>query len=222
MLIRPRYRRPFATTNRFSVTFTTAMPRSGSVRVVSGFTRRTRDGSAESGKTTQRTPAGTDPTATPLPASLMNSSPLSGPPIDALGSPVARPIRSSGSPVAGCGPPRGAPPRGHAVAATKRMLASARFAQRCIELLDREIDIGLRMRGRDETRFEGGRCEEYAPRERSLVPAREQRRVGFLGVGVVADRPGREIHAPHRSRMSQGNGDAVPLRKVAQAGHQAR
>src|SRR6267154_535600 len=183
MLMRPRYRRPFATTNRFSVTFTTAIPRNGSVRVVSGLTSRSREGSAESGTTTQRTPGGTDPTGVPLAASLPNNSPLSGPPIDALASPVARPIRSSGSPASGCGPPLGAPPfpRGHAAAAISRVLASARFAQRRIELLDGEIDIGLRMRGRDEACFERGRCEEHAARKRGLVPAREQRRVGFLG-----------------------------------------
>src|SRR5882762_11665 len=64
------------------------MPRSASVRVLSGLTRRSRDGSAESGSTTQRTPAGTDPTARPLAASLTNSSPPSGPPIDAFANPT--------------------------------------------------------------------------------------------------------------------------------------
>ena len=171
--MRPRYRRPFATTNRFSVTFTTAIPRNGSVRVVSGLRSRSREGSAESGTTTQRTPVGTDPTGVPLAASLTNNSPLSGPPIDVLASPVARPIRSSGSPVSGCGPPAPLRPRGHAAAAISRVLASARFAQRRIELLDGEIDIGLRMRRRDEACFKGRRGEEHAARERRLVPARK-------------------------------------------------
>src|SRR6267378_7026791 len=158
MLIRPRYRRPFATTNRFSVTFTTAMPRSGSVRVLSGFTRRTREESAESGKTTQRTPAGTDPTATPLPASLTNSSPPSGPPIDAFANPTARPIRSSGSPPAGCGP---GDRRGHAAVARTTRLASC-FAQRGIQLLEGEVDVRLGVRARDKARLERRRREEDA------------------------------------------------------------
>src|SRR5258705_10048261 len=224
MLMRPRYRRRYATATRFSVTFTTAIPRNGSVRVVSGLTRRSREGSAESGTTPQRTPGGTDPTGVPLAASLTNNSPLSGPPIDVLASPVARPIRSSGSPVSGCGPPPGAPPRppGHAAAAISRVLASARFAQRRIELLDGELDIGLSMCRRDESWLEGRRGEEHAARERRLVPAREQRRVGLPGVGVVADGPGCEVQAPHRSRVSHGDRDAVPLRERAQASYQAR
>src|SRR6266487_5511480 len=220
MLMRPRYRRPFATTNRFSVTFTTAIPRNGSVRVVSGLTSRSREGSAESGTTTQRTPGGTDPTGVPLAASLTNNSPLSGPPIDVLASPVARPIRSSSSPASGCGPPPGA--RGQPAVARRATLATACFAQRRIELLDGEIDIGVRMRRRDEACFEGRRGEEHAARERRLVPAREQRRVGLLGVGVVADRPGSEVQAPHRSRVTHGDGDAVPLRERAQARYEAR
>src|SRR5882762_7031444 len=116
------------------------MPRSGSVLVLSGFTRRRRKGSAESGNTTHRTPAGMDPTAVPLAASLTNSSPPSGPPMEALGSPTASPIRSSGSPIAGVGA-RGA--LGHAIAASSARLTSAGFGQRSIELLDREVDVGV-------------------------------------------------------------------------------
>src|SRR6266571_4664853 len=76
------------------------MPRSAAERAVSGVgrIRRRRVESIESGTTTQRTPAGTDPTGTPVAASLMNSSPLSGPPIDAFAPPTAIAIRSSGSP----------------------------------------------------------------------------------------------------------------------------
>src|SRR5712692_902632 len=179
------------------------MPRSGSVRVLSGFTRRRREGSAESGKTTHRTPAGRDPTGVPLAASLTNSSPLSGPPTDALASPAARPIRSSGSPAApggGCGAPRG---RGQAAASSVR-LASARFCQRRIELFDREIDIGLRVRRRNEACLEGGRREKHAASEGGLVPAREQRGVRSLRVSVAANYRMNVIRALHRALLRLG------------------
>src|SRR5439155_7117793 len=76
------------------------MPRSAAVRTLSvvGRISRRRVESIESGTTTQRTPAGTDPTGTPVAASLTNSSPLSDPPIDAFGPPAAIAIRNSGSP----------------------------------------------------------------------------------------------------------------------------
>src|SRR3954469_10456364 len=154
MLMRPRYRRPFATTNRFSVTFTTAMPRRASVRELSGRIRRRREESVESGTATQRAPAGIDPTGTPLAASLTKSSPPSAPPIDAYGAPVARPTRSSGSAAAGGSAPEGVPvppPRGQPTVATSATLVSARFAQRRIELCDREVDIGFRVGRRDKT-----------------------------------------------------------------------
>src|SRR5258705_13762713 len=157
------------------------MPRSRSVLVLSGFTRRRREGSTESGNTTHRTPAGMDPTAVPLAASLTNSSPLSGPPIDALESPTARPMRSSGSP-AGDGARDG---RGQAAVAISARLVSAGFGQCRIKLLDGEVDIGVGVRGRDEAGLEGGRREEHTPRERGLVPVREQRGVGSLRVDVV-------------------------------------
>src|SRR5882672_11746210 len=175
------------------------MPRSRSVLVLSGFTRRRREGSTESGNTTHRAPAGMDPTAVPLAASLTNSSPLSAPPIDALESPTARPMRSSGSPTTGGGARDG---RGQAAVAISARLVSACFGECRIKLLDGEVDIGVGVRGRDEAGLEGGRREEHTPRERGLVPVREQRGVGSLRVGVVPNGAFREIDAPHRPRMS--------------------
>src|SRR3989442_7831174 len=52
---------------------------------------------------TQRTPVGIDPMAAPV-MSLTNNSPLSAPPIDAVGASTDSPMRSSGSLGAlGCG-----------------------------------------------------------------------------------------------------------------------
>ena len=73
--------------------------------------------------------------------SVTNSSPLSAPPMDAIGASTASPTRISGSDgTLGCGRPGG---EGQPLAARIAALASARFAQRCIEFLDREIDIGF-------------------------------------------------------------------------------
>src|SRR5258705_2971562 len=116
------------------------MPGGGSVLVLSGFTRRRREGSTESGNTTHRTPAGMDPTAVPLAASLTNSSPLSAPPIDALESPTARPMRSSGSPTMGGGARDG---RGQAAVAISATVMSAGFGQCRIQLHDGEAAIGV-------------------------------------------------------------------------------
>src|SRR2546423_1193209 len=208
--MRPRYRRPLATTNRFSVTFTTATPRSGSVTLPSGFTSRSRPGSAESGSATQRVPAGIAPTGAPLTTSLTNSSPASGPPSDALAAPAASPMRSSGSaPAAPPGPRTGAR-KGQPALATSARLASARLVQRRIELRDGEVDICVGMRSRDERGFEGGRREKDTARERGPMPPPEQRTIRPLGIGVVAHRSPCEVQAPQRARMAGGDGD-LPL-----------
>src|SRR5688572_7351145 len=113
------------------------MPRNASVRELSGLINRKREGSAESGRTTQRTPAGMDPTGTPLVASLTNSSPLSGPPMDAVVPPTAIPMRSSGS-APGAGLTCLGPPPGHAPARARRLIAHS-LVQRRIQLLDGDL-----------------------------------------------------------------------------------
>src|SRR5687767_3792131 len=140
------------------------MPRNGSVRVLSGRIRRSREASAESGTTTQRTPAGTDPTGTPLAASLTNSSPPSRPPIEALTAPTASPMRSSGS-APGTGPTAGRED-GHAAPASSARLTAACFGQRRIQLPERDVDVRLGVRRRDEPGLERRRREEDAARER--------------------------------------------------------
>src|SRR5574341_1088939 len=217
MLIRPRYRRPLAITNLPSVTLTTAMPRSGSVRVLSGLVSLSREGSAESGVTTQRTPAGTEPTGEPLAASLTNSSPPSGPPMEAIAAPTESPMRSSGSAL-GVGAPPGR--LGHPAEASSATLSAACFGQRRIQLPDREIDVRVGMRARDESSFERGRCEEHATCQRGLVPAREQRGVRLLRIGVVAYWTGSEVETPHRARVPGGRRNPVAPGGILQPGHQ--
>src|SRR5438552_16082537 len=110
------------------------MPRSGAVGggVLSGRTSRSRDGSAESATITQRTPGGTDPTGTPVVASLMNNSPLLGPPMDAFAVLTAMAIRSSRSTVAVTG--RAAIP-GQPTASQSATLTPTRVTQRPTELV---------------------------------------------------------------------------------------
>src|SRR6266545_4653141 len=216
--IRPRYGRPLAIANRFSVTLTAAMPRWGSVRVPSGFTSCTRPLPPESGTTVHMTSAGMEPTGSPLPSSVTNSSPPPSPPNATPEAPTTSATRSSGSPV-GAGTPAG---RGQATARTTRKLASARFVQRRIELCDREIDVRIRVRAGDERRLERRGRQEHSAGECRPVPAREQRPVGPLGVGVVPHRSGREVHAPHRAGVPEGRGNASPANGVPYTRHQAR
>src|SRR5437867_11063323 len=125
------------------------MPRSGSLRAQPGFTSRIPP-PTESGTTVQVTPAGMEPTGSPLPSSVTNSSP--SPPRVTLVAPTARATRNSGSPPPGARAPGGlAQP-----AATTRRLASASFVQRRIELGDGEIEVGIRVRIGDESRLERG------------------------------------------------------------------
>src|ERR1041385_5709150 len=200
-VMRPRYWRPFATTKRFSVTLMAERPRSASVRELSGRTSRTRDGSTESRTTIQRAPAGIAPTATPVASSLMNSSPLSGPPSDAYAAPLDSPMRSSGSALGGGGPD-GAGRLPQLAPSSSAMLAAARGRQRRIELGDREFDVCRRVRGGDEAGFERRRREKDSACEGRGVPAREQRGIGLLGVGVVAHWAVRHIHTPHGAGVS--------------------
>src|SRR5512145_327289 len=195
----------------------TVMPRSASVRELSGLISRSRVGSAESGRTTQRTPAGTDPTATPE-ASLTNSSPLSGPPIEAVVPPTAMPMRSSGS-APGAGP-AGRGPR-QAAARTARLTAPC-FVQRRIELLDGDVDIRLRMRVRNESRLECRRCEEDAALKRGSVPTREQRGVGAFCVAIIAHPCDAEVDAPHRPGRSEAGLDSLAMHRVDQSLEQPR
>src|SRR2546426_11021566 len=141
-------------------------------------------------------PGGTDPTGNPVAGSLMNAPPRGAPPMDAFAPPTAIAIRSSGSPVAGAGPGARA---GQPSAAQSATLAPARFAQRSIELGDREVDIGIGVRARHEARLERRGRQEDSARQRGLVPARKERRVALLRILVIADRTGREVRPPHRA-----------------------
>src|SRR6266567_7801255 len=153
-------------------------------------------------------------------ASLMNSSPLSGPPIDAFAPPTAIAIRSSGSPggaPAGRGTLPGQPSDAHTAT-----LAAARFAQGRIELGDGEIDIRIRMRARHETGLERGGCQEDPARERGLVPACEERRVAVLRVVVIADWTRRKVRTPHRPGVSGRERNPATLRRGVQPRDQPR
>src|SRR2546426_8932261 len=127
--------------------------------------------------TVQLDPAGIDPSGSPLASAGTTGSP--SPPSVPLGAPTASPTRSSGSVPGvrgdGCG-------RAHPAARARR-LASPGFAQRRVELCEREIDVTIGVRARDEARLERRGGEEDAARERGPVPAREQ-------PGVRGLRPG--------------------------------
>src|SRR2546426_8527863 len=164
--------------------------------------------------TVQLDPAGIDPSGSPLPSSVTNSSP--SPPSVTLGAPPPSPPRGAGSVPgvrgAGCG-------RAHPVARARR-LASPGFAQRRVELCEREIDVTIGVRARDEARLERRGGEEDAARERGPVPTREQRGVRGLRLGEIPHGTGREVQPPHRARMSRGDGDPVPPRGVHYTRHE--
>src|SRR2546422_2319938 len=166
------------------------MPKWRSLRVPSGFTSRNPTVSAT---TVQLVPAGIDPSGSPLPSSVTNSSP--SPPSVTLGAPTASPTRSSGSVPGvrgdGCG-------RAHPAARAKR-LASPGFAQRRVELCEREIDVTIGVRARDEARLERRGGEEDAARERGPVPAREQRGVRGLRLGEIPHGTGLDVGAVLRA-----------------------
>src|SRR5437879_3486962 len=191
--------------NRFSVTLTAEIPKCRSLRAPSGGTSR---GPSVSATTVQLVPAGIEPSGSPLPSSGRNSSP--SPPNVTLGAPTAMPTRSSGSvpgvKAAGCG-------RAHP-AATASRLARPGFAQGRVELCEREIDIPIGVRARDEARLERRGGEEHATRERGPVPAREERGVRGLRLGEIPHGTGGEVQPPHRARVPRRDGDPMPPRGV--------
>src|SRR6266571_3155720 len=169
--------------NRSSVTLTIERPRCPSVRVESGRTSCTpAPPLALSGTTVHVWPAGIAVTGWPEPSSVTNSSP--SPPTRTLAAPVASPTRISGS-----APGRAVGGRWHAAARAARTLTSARFAKRRVELLDRELDIRIRVCAGDEGGLERRRRQEHAARQGGPVPVGEQRRIGRLRLSVVANWP---------------------------------
>src|SRR5437667_20499 len=93
-------------------------------------------------------------------------------------------------------------------------LARTRCGERRIELRDSEIDVRIRVRAGDESGFERRGSEVHAALERCAVPAGEQPDVRALRLGEVADRPVREVGAPHRARVARAQGHPVAPRRV--------
>src|SRR5881397_1017496 len=203
------------------------MPRRGSLWEPSGCTRRS---PALSARTVQRALWGIDPMGRPMASSVRNSSP--SPPRARLPTPATIPTRSSGS-----APGASGWGRAHAAAArTRRLapfqliaprdrmvrspeqvgtgLARTRCGERRIELRDGEVDVRIRVRAGDESGLEGRGSEVHAAFERGAVPAGVQPRVRALRLGEVADRPAREVGAPHRARVARAQSHPVAPRRV--------
>src|SRR5437773_6692576 len=200
--------------NRSSVTLTIERPRCASVRVESGRISCT-PAPALSGTMVQVCPAGIAVTGCPDPSSVTNSSP--SPPTRTLAAPVASPTRTSGS-----APGRALGGRWHAAARTARTLTSARFAKRRVELLDREIDVRIRVCAGDKGGLERRRRQKHAARQGGSVPAGEQRGVGRFRLGVVAYGSGGEVNTPHRARVTRADRDAATPGRVRYTRHQPR
>src|SRR6267378_3967118 len=190
----------------FSVTLTAETPRCESLRPPSGL--RTRSPPLLSAAICQVAPDGIAPSGAPLPSSVTNSSP--SPPRTTWETPANSPTRSSGSAPGVSGEGAG---RGQALPRSAR-LASAGVAQRGIQLLERPVNVGIRVGAGDEGGLESGGGEKHAARGGSAVPTPEQGRVGRLRLGVIADRTWREEHPPHRARVSDAGGHPVPPRGV--------
>src|SRR5438309_7710088 len=199
---------------RCSVTLTAEIPACRGPREPSGWTIRS---PPVSGTTLREAPAGRDPTGSPFPSSVPNSSP--SPPSVTFAAAALSPTRNSGSApgVRGAGAACG---RGHAAAARASRLASPRLAQGRVELCDGEVDVRIRVRAGDETRLEGRRREEHTPGERRAVPAREQARVRALRRRERAHGPGGQIDAPHRAGVTTGRCNPLPTRGVPYTRHQ--
>src|SRR5207247_4750285 len=189
-------------------------PRCASVRVESGRISCT-PAPALPGTTVQVCPAGSAVPGCPDPSSVTNSSP--SPPTRARAAPVASPTRTSGS-----APGRAVGGWWHAAASAARTLTRARFAKRQVELLDREIDVRIRVCAGDEGGLERRRRQEYAARQGGPVPAGEQRGIGRFRLGVVAYGPGSEVDTPHRARMTHARRDAASPGCVRYTRHQPR
>src|SRR2546427_11528755 len=208
------------------------MPRCGPLWEPSGCTRRS---PALSATTVQRALGGIDPIGPPVASSVRNSSP--SPPRARLPTPATIPTRSSGSAPGASGWGRAHPAAARRrrlapfqlIAPRDRMLRSAeqvgtglartRCGERRIELRDGEIDVRIRVRAGDESGFERRGSEVHAALERGAVPAGGPPEGRALRLGEVADRPVREVGAPHRARVARAQGHPVAPRSVPYTRH---